>query len=126
MAQDFNRRSLFGHAGKLALGAAAFVAVPGMARAASGKFSGQGNYKVSGTAKLEGRTLKLSGFSSSRGPDVFIHVGNGSPDHRVAKLKSFSGDQSYELPASIDPSTVRSVHVWCRAFGVNMGQANLR
>ncbi|MEO0497589.1 MAG: DM13 domain-containing protein [Pseudomonadota bacterium] len=126
MTNSLTRRSVFSQAAKIALGAAALAALPQNAWAASGSFSGRGRYKVSGTATLNGRTLTLSGFSSSRGPDVFIHVGNGGPDHRVAKLKSFSGDQSYELPSSIDPSMVRSVHVWCRAFGVNMGQANLK
>lgn len=126
MTNALTRRTLFSHGAKLALGAAALATLPRSAWAASGNFAGRGRYEVSGTATLEGRTLTLSGFSSSRGPDVFIHVGNGGPDHRVAKLKSFSGDQSYELPASIDPSSVSSVHVWCRAFGVNMGQANLR
>lgn len=126
MANQFTRRSLFSQAAKVTLGAVVLSVLPRNAWAASGSFSGRGRYKVSGTATLESRTLKFTGFSSSRGPDVFIHVGNGGPDHRVAKIKSFSGDQSYELPASIDPSSVRSVHIWCRAFGVNMGQANLK
>ncbi|MEM1365709.1 MAG: DM13 domain-containing protein [Pseudomonadota bacterium] len=126
MAKHFTRRFLLNSGARIAAGLAALAAIPGTASAASGSFSGQGRYKVSGVAKLEGRILTLSGFSSSRGPDVFVHVGNGGPDHRVAKLKSFSGDQSYELPASINPASISSVHIWCRAFGVNMGQANLR
>ncbi|MEO0636825.1 MAG: DM13 domain-containing protein [Pseudomonadota bacterium] len=126
MAQHLTRRALLSLTGKLTLGLTTLAALPVQALAASGNFSGKGRYKVSGTAKLEGRTLTLSGFSTSRGPDVFVHVGNGSPDHRVAKLKSFKGDQSYQIPASIDPSTIRTVHIWCRAFGVDMGQASLR
>jgi hypothetical protein len=82
------------------------------------------------------RILRLTGFSTSNGPDVRVLL-VASPDAEdsetvksagyveVAKLKGNVGDQNYELPSDVDLATHRAVTIWCHRFGVNFGTAPL-
>jgi len=104
----------------LALGVATSFA-PAWAKDGSGRFSSHKNYKVSGTAKVKGNKLTLSGFRTSPGPDLYIYVGKGSASKRVAKLKANSGTQTYTLPAG----NWTSVHVHCKRFSSTFGSARI-
>jgi hypothetical protein len=44
----------------------------------------------------------------------------------LGRLKGNQGNQNYELPADFDPSTYRSISVWCQRFSVNFATAPLR
>ena len=94
----------------------------------TGKFSGMGRYKVSGTVKVStsgGKTTisLANNFKSSSGPDLYIYVGNGSPTKRIQKLKSFNGAQSYTFAGT---SPITSVHVYCKRYSVGFGTARLK
>lgn len=120
--KHLTRRTLL----KASIGATALVGLAAKAAQAMdrvGTFKGKGKYKVSGAATIRARQLLLGGFSSSRGPDVYVYLGNGSPKVRVAKLKSFSGAQSYNLPAN--SSNYSTVFIYCVKYDVVMGSARV-
>ena len=100
----------------------------------AGSFPGD---RAEGTAtiyRLENgqQVLRLEGFSSTNGPDLFVtlHTG-GNPEKdagehlQLARLKGNVGDQNYALPADLDLDRYRSVVIWCRAFNIVFGYATL-
>jgi hypothetical protein len=82
------------------------------------------------------RTLRLSEFATSNGPDVHVYL-VAAPDAkdnetvtkagfiRIGDLKGNMGDQNYDLPADVDLNKYRAVTIWCRRFGVNFATAPL-
>ena len=75
-------------------------------------------------------------FSAGLAPDLFLYVSNVEDIdnewdfHRtkqieIGKLKAGSGAQVYELPTEIDPFSIKSVTVWCKAFSEYMGSATV-
>jgi hypothetical protein len=106
----------------------------------------KGNFKglaheTKGTASIyqlaDGkRTLRLSEFETSNGPDVHVYltaaeVEKGSDAIKEAgfidlgSMKGNKGDQNYDIPADIDLNKYKNVTIWCARFGVNFGQAAL-
>jgi hypothetical protein len=82
------------------------------------------------------RVLRLTGFSTSNGPDVRVYLvaANDATDNttvtkagfvELGKLKGTQGDQNYEVPAGLDLEKYRAVTIWCRRFSVNFGTAPL-
>ncbi len=82
------------------------------------------------------RILRLTGFTTSNGPDVRVYLvaagdvrDNATPKRvgfiDLGALKGNVGDQNYLVPADIDLTQFRSVSVWCRRFSVNFGAAPL-
>ncbi len=97
----------------------------------SGTFRGEAGEQVRGTAQVveqNGKTvIKLGGgFRSSSGPDLFVFVGNGSPQRQVAKLRRNNGSQTYTLPAGISPSQFSTVFIHCKRYNHIFGRAKLR
>ena len=82
------------------------------------------------------RTLRLTEFETSNGPDVHIYL-VAAPDAKddatvksagfidLGSIKGNIGDQNYDLPAGVDLSKYRAVTVWCKRFGVNFATAPL-
>ncbi|MCC5640312.1 DM13 domain-containing protein [Nostoc sp. CHAB 5844] len=74
-------------------------------------------------------------FRTSSGPDVFVILhrsaapkiyGLRAKDYViVARLRRFSGSQSYALPSNLNLSGYRSVAVWCRKFNATFGYASI-
>jgi hypothetical protein len=82
------------------------------------------------------RTLRLSDFQTSNGPDVRVYLvaaTDASDNDTVTRsgflelgaLKGNIGDQNYDVPSDVDLSKYRAVTVWCRRFGVNFATAPL-
>jgi len=105
----------------------------------SGQFRSYAHETV-GTAavhELGGRrVLRLTGFSTSNGPDVRVYLvaaSDATDDETVTKagfvelgkLKGTQGDQNYDIPAGLDLEKYRAVTIWCRRFSVNFGTAPL-
>jgi len=82
------------------------------------------------------RTLRLTNFETSNGPDVHVYLTAGE----VAKgndaikavgfidlgsMKGNKGDQNYDVPAHVDLNKYKNVAIWCARFGVNFAQAAL-
>ncbi len=83
-----------------------------------------------------GLVLRLEGFKSTNGPDLFVGLsGHPMPRSRaevhdqgyeeIEALKANEGDQNYALPAGLDPGTFKSVVIYCRAFSVVFSSAEL-
>ncbi len=67
-------------------------------------------------------------FNVNNGPDLYVGLGeNGSyiKGSELSKLKGTIGSQNYELPQNIDPTQVKEVWVWCKAFSVPFTKAVL-
>jgi hypothetical protein len=106
---------------------------------ASGKFRSLA-HETKGTVTIfqqDGKkTLRLTDFATSNGPDVHVYLvaaTDAKDDATVTKagfidigsLKGNIGDQNYELPSDADLSKYRAVTIWCKRFSVNFGTAPL-
>ncbi|QEY32683.1 electron transfer protein with DM13 domain protein [Synechococcus sp. RSCCF101] len=107
-----------------------------------------GEHPTSGTARLLQEngdavlTFDEAFSTSSSGPDlvVVLHrsedvIGSTVPPAFpindgdvvvVAPLKRTTGEQSYTLPADLNPDDFPSVAVWCRRFNATFGAARLQ
>ena len=112
----------------------------------SGVFAA-GEHPTSGTARLVERdgvtTLELDEAftTSTSGPDLVVALHRFSDVIRsttppafpikegdyvvLASLKSYSGAQSYAVPAEIQPEDFGSAVIWCRRFNATFGAARL-
>ena len=74
--------------------------------------------------------LRFQDVEINAAPQIYVYLSDrtdGAPGHfhDLGPLKATSGSFSYELPAAVDPSTVSSVVLWCRAFNVTVTYAVL-
>jgi len=79
-----------------------------------------------------GRVLTLTDFETDPGPDLYVYVTSGQTSGedvdgatQLARLKGNVGSQQYEIPAELDTSNGSTVVIWCRAFSVSFGAAQL-
>lgn len=110
----------------------------------TGNFTqGDSTYHIKGTVKIvtrdDTRTLILSDFDVTNGPDLFIYLVAASSTQnaevkeraaqgqfvQIAALKGNRGNQIYALPADLDLSQYPVVSIWCRRFSRNFGAASL-
>ncbi len=82
------------------------------------------------TIPLEGggNVLRLENFESTNGPDLFVYLAtddNASEFVNLGELKASKGNQNYEIPEDTDLSKYSKVLIWCKAFGVLFGSAEL-
>lgn len=107
---------------------------------ASGEFH-DGAHETRGMASVfqlaDGKkTLRLSNFSTSNGPDVHVYLvaANDAKDADtvtkagfldLGSIKGNIGDQNYDLPPNVDLAKYRAVTIWCKRFSVNFGTAPL-
>ena len=92
-------------------------------------------HDTSGTVRLltlddGSRVVRIENLSTSNGPDVKVVLSpdpDGYADGAVSlgTLKGNKGSQNYAIPAGVDPSSFRSVVVWCKRFDVDFGVAPL-
>lgn len=118
--------------------AAAVLAMPISASAgdetiASGSFVGKSNHVTSGTVSVvktdSGTKVVLgSDFDFDGAPDPKLGFGKNGYDKssQFSVLKANKGEQSYEIPASVDPESYNEVWVWCEQYSVPLGVAKLK
>jgi hypothetical protein len=102
----------------------------------TGSFAGAGDgfHDVSGMVKIftfaDGKSiLRLEDFKSTNGPDVYVYLSTdkkASDSVNVGRLKGNIGNQNYEIPQDVDLSKYNMVLIWCRAFSVLFGSAELQ
>ena len=91
-----------------------------------------GVHAVSGTVKVVDtagkRTLVFSNFKSDSGPDLRIYLAENTGLRNFIELSRLenSGNFSVDLPAQADPAKQRYVLIWCKAFSVHFGNAELK
>jgi hypothetical protein len=107
---------------------------------AKGQFH-SGAHETKGTATIlqsssGQRTLRLTGFETSNGPDVHVYL-VAAPDAKDAdtvknagyvdlgSMKGNIGDQNYDVPSNLDLGKYRAATIWCARFSVNFGTAPL-
>lgn len=90
-------------------------------------------HPTSGTIRLYSRgntrTLLFSNFRTDAGPDLRIYVAENTALRNfteVTLLNNRSGSFLVELPATVDPGRHRFVLIWCKAFSVLFGYAELK
>ena len=101
----------------------------------SGTFAGAGDgiHNAQGSARIlnleDGRAvLRLEDFRVTNGPDLYVYLSTdkGASDYvDLGRLKANAGNQNYELPSGIDLSKYDNVVIWCKAFSVYFGGAQL-
>ncbi len=96
--------------------------------------AGDGFHHVRGMVKIytlaDGKSiLRLEDFKSTNGPDVYVYLSTdkkASDSVNVGRLKGNIGNQNYEIPQDVDLSKYDMVLIWCRAFSVLFGSAELQ
>ncbi len=102
----------------------------------SGTFVGvnDGIHNAEGQAKViklgDGSNfLRLEDFRSTNGPDLYVYLSTdkGNSDFvNLGRLKGNVGDQNYKIPEGTDLSKYDTALIWCQAFSVLFGSAELR
>jgi hypothetical protein len=70
------------------------------------------------------RFLTLTSFETDAGPDLRVRLVRGDESLDLGALKGNKGDQQYQLPRGAVVRG-RTVVIWCRAFSVAFGSAEL-
>ena len=72
--------------------------------------------------------LRLENFKSTNGPDLYVYLStdkDASEFINLGKLKANSGNQNYEIPNEVNLVEYNQVLIWCKAFGVLFGSAEI-
>jgi len=72
--------------------------------------------------------LRLENFKSTNGPDLYVYLStdkDASEFINLGKLKANSGNQNYEIPNEANLVEYNQVLIWCKAFGVLFGSAEI-
>lgn len=104
--------------------------------ALSGEFVGAGDgiHNAEGIAKEisleDGREfIRFENFKVTNGPDLFVYLAtdNSASDFiDIGKLKANNGNQNYQVPDATDLAKYDTVLIWCKAFSVLFGSAELK
>ena len=75
-------------------------------------------------------TLTLTNFKTDSGPDLNIYLATSLSDVTsvyidLGDIKGVDGNYTYDLPGIADYTQYKYVIVWCVAFNVNFGYAEL-
>lgn len=102
---------------------------------AIGEFVGvnDGIHNAEGMAKViplddGSMILRLENFKATNGPDLYVYLAtdNSASDFvNLGRLKGNIGNQNYEIPEGTDFSRYDTVLIWCKAFSVLFGSAEL-
>lgn len=122
----------------LAIAIAGFISLSGTAadarQIATGKFVGASDHITTGSVQIVknddgSHTVILSeNFSLDGAPDPRVGFGkDGNFDVATDSglLGSLNGEQSFTVPAGVDPAAYNEVYIWCLKFNVPLGVAAL-
>lgn len=105
-------------------------------RARSGSFRGADDFHFGrGTAHLLETApgvfvVRLEDFEVRNGPDLYVYLSPSADGYadgaiELGGLKADKGNQNYEVPPGVDPTSVASVVIWCKQFAVLFATAPL-
>ena len=72
--------------------------------------------------------LRLENFKATNGPDLYVYLSTDTKASEfvsLGKLKANNGNQNYDIPENTDLQKYSKVLIWCKAFGVLFGNADL-
>ena len=95
--------------------------------------AGDGFHNAEGVAKLiqvgDGTNiLRLENLKATNGPDLYVYLSadkTASDFVSLGRLKGNMGNQNYEIPSGTHLTKYNNVLIWCRAFSVLFGSAQL-
>jgi len=97
-----------------------------------GSFSGAA-HPTTGTVKLSKDTagkkyLVFENFSTDAGPDIRIWIAEDKSANNYTELSKtvFTGSFKIDVPAELDTTKKSYVLIWCKAFAVLFGSAQLK
>ena len=100
-----------------------------------GNFVGAGDefHNAEGLAKIiqlaDGTDiLRLENFKATNGPDLYVYLSTDKTNADIVnlgRLKGNIGNQNYLIPAGTDITKYNTALIWCRAFSVIFGSAQL-
>ena len=109
--------------------------VAGQETETSGKFIGvnDGIHNAEGVAKVlaldDGTSvLRLENFKATNGPDLYVYLAtdkSASDIVNLGRLKGNIGNQNYPILAGTDLKKYNTALIWCKAFSVLFGSAQL-
>jgi hypothetical protein len=73
--------------------------------------------------------LRLEDLVVTNGPDLYVYLSidkSASNFVNLGRLKANIGNQNYLIPAGTDMTKYDTVLIWCRAFSVLFGSADLK
>lgn len=96
--------------------------------------AGDGIHNAQGNAKVipiegGGNVLRLEDLIVRNGPDLYVYLStdkSASDFVNLGRLKANIGNQNYPIPAGTDMTEYDTVLIWCRAFSVLFGSAELK
>jgi hypothetical protein len=96
--------------------------------------AGDGTHNAEGIAReisLEDGTkfIRFENFKVTNGPNLFVYLAtdkNVSDFVDLGALKANIGNQNYEIPDGTDLAKYKTVVIWCKAFSVLFGSADLK
>ena len=101
----------------------------------SGKFIGinDGIHNAEGVVKVialdDGTSvLRLENFKATNGPDLYVYLAtdkSASDIVNLGRLKGNIGNQNYAIPAGTNITKYNTALIWCKAFSVLFGSAQL-
>ena len=101
----------------------------------SGKFIGinDGIHNAEGVVKVialdDGTSvLRLENFKATNGPDLYVYLAtdkSASDIVNLGRLKGNIGNQNYAIPAGTNLTKYNTALIWCKAFSVLFGSAQL-
>ncbi len=94
---------------------------------------GDGIHDAQGTAKVipiegGGNVLRLEDLVVTNGPDLYVYLSadkSASDFVNLGRLKANIGNQNYQILDGTDMTKYDTVLIWCRAFSVLFGGAEL-
>ena len=105
------------------------------AESSAGKFvgSGDGVHETEGDAQIitledGSQYVRFENFKSTNGPDLYVYLATDDKATdfvNLGLLKGNIGNQNYEIPEGVDLSKYNKVLVWCKAFSILFGSAEL-
>ena len=102
----------------------------------SGVFVGvnDGIHNAEGTAKIiplqdNTNVMRLENLQVTNGPDLYVYLSTdkSAVDFvNLGRLKANNGNQNYDIPPGTDLSKYDTALIWCKAFSVLFGSAELK
>ncbi|MGC2429452.1 MAG: DM13 domain-containing protein [Nitrososphaeraceae archaeon] len=95
--------------------------------------AGDGFHNAEGVAKIiqlaDGTDiLRLENFKATNGPDLYVYLSTDKTNADIVnlgRLKGNIGNQNYLIPAGTDITKYNTALIWCRAFSVIFGSAQV-
>ena len=95
--------------------------------------AGDGFHNAEGVAKIiqlaDGTDiLRLENFKATNGPDLYVYLSTDKTNADIVNLGRLKGNidnQNYLIPAGTDITMYNTALIWCRAFSVIFGSAQL-